>query len=64
MRALVIGGTRFLGRHTVLSLLEHDYDVTILNRGNMITRSQTQTPSHIFVPIETITALSEKRVTV
>lgn len=32
-RALVIGGTRFIGRHTVDELLEHDYDVTIFNRG-------------------------------
>lgn len=33
-RALVIGGTRFIGRHTVDELLEHDYDVTLFNRGN------------------------------
>ena len=32
-RALVIGGTRFIGRHTVNELLTHDYDVTIFNRG-------------------------------
>ncbi|USZ72063.1 NAD-dependent epimerase/dehydratase family protein [Natronosalvus halobius] len=32
--ALVIGGTRFIGRHLVTDLLEHDYDVTIFNRGN------------------------------
>jgi len=31
---LVIGGTRFIGRHLVEELLAHDYDVTILNRGN------------------------------
>ncbi|SEO38666.1 Nucleoside-diphosphate-sugar epimerase [Halogranum amylolyticum] len=31
--ALVIGGTRFIGRHTVDELLAHDYDVTIFNRG-------------------------------
>ncbi|ELY89104.1 NAD-dependent epimerase/dehydratase [Natrialba hulunbeirensis JCM 10989] len=31
--ALVIGGTRFIGRHLVSDLLEHDYDVTLLNRG-------------------------------
>ncbi|QSX00021.1 NAD-dependent epimerase/dehydratase family protein [Haloterrigena alkaliphila] len=31
--ALVIGGTRFIGRHLVEELLEHSYDVTILNRG-------------------------------
>ena len=34
MRALVIGGTRFIGRHLVTELLAHDYDVTIFNRGN------------------------------
>ncbi|WP_267642643.1 NAD-dependent epimerase/dehydratase family protein [Haloarchaeobius amylolyticus] len=32
--AMVIGGTRFIGRHTVSELLEHDYEVTIFNRGN------------------------------
>ncbi|GAB6878981.1 SDR family oxidoreductase [Halorubrum gandharaense] len=32
--ALVIGGTRFIGRHVVEDLLEHGYDVGMLNRGN------------------------------
>ncbi len=32
--ALVIGGTRFIGRHLVEELLDHDYDVTLFNRGN------------------------------
>lgn len=32
--ALVIGGTRFIGRHTVEELLNHDYEVTIFNRAN------------------------------
>ncbi|MFC6716828.1 NAD-dependent epimerase/dehydratase family protein [Natrialbaceae archaeon GCM10025810] len=32
--ALVIGGTRFIGRHLVEELLAHDYDVTIFTRGN------------------------------
>lgn len=31
--ALVVGGTRFVGRHTVSELLEHDYRVTTLTRG-------------------------------
>ncbi|EMA41029.1 NAD-dependent epimerase/dehydratase family protein [Halobiforma nitratireducens] len=31
--ALVIGGTRFIGRHLVDELLRHDYDVTLFNRG-------------------------------
>ncbi|WP_135825549.1 NAD-dependent epimerase/dehydratase family protein [Halorussus ruber] len=32
--ALVVGGTRFIGRHLVSELLDHGYDVTIFNRGN------------------------------
>jgi nucleoside-diphosphate-sugar epimerase len=32
-RALVIGGTRFIGRHLVEELLAHDYEVTLFNRG-------------------------------
>lgn len=32
--ALVIGGTGFIGRHTVENLLDHDYDVTSLSRSN------------------------------
>jgi 2'-hydroxyisoflavone reductase len=32
-RALVVGGTRFVGRHAVAELLDHDYDVTMFNRG-------------------------------
>ncbi|UIP00674.1 NAD-dependent epimerase/dehydratase family protein [Halobaculum sp. CBA1158] len=32
--ALVIGGTRFIGRHVVDDLLDHGYEVTIFNRGN------------------------------
>ncbi|USZ69016.1 NAD-dependent epimerase/dehydratase family protein [Halorussus salilacus] len=32
--ALVIGGTRFIGRHLVSELLDHGYDVTTFNRGN------------------------------
>jgi hypothetical protein len=30
---LIIGGTRFIGRHTVAELLDHDYEVTLFNRG-------------------------------
>lgn len=33
-KALVIGGTRFIGRHLVTELRSHDYDVTMFNRGN------------------------------
>ena len=32
--ALVVGGTRFIGRHTVEELLAHEYEVAIFNRGN------------------------------
>lgn len=32
--ALVIGGTRFIGRHLVTDLLDDGYDVTFFNRGN------------------------------
>ncbi|WP_122090774.1 NAD-dependent epimerase/dehydratase family protein [Halalkalicoccus subterraneus] len=32
--ALVVGGTRFIGRYTVTELLEHGYEVTLFNRGN------------------------------
>ncbi|MFB6189140.1 MAG: NAD-dependent epimerase/dehydratase family protein [Halapricum sp.] len=30
---LLIGGTRFIGRHTVREFREHGYDVTLANRG-------------------------------
>jgi len=33
-QALVVGGTRFIGRHTVETFLEVGYDVTVFNRGN------------------------------
>jgi 2'-hydroxyisoflavone reductase len=33
MRILVLGGTRFLGRHVVGSALERGHDVTLFNRG-------------------------------
>jgi nucleoside-diphosphate-sugar epimerase len=36
--ALVVGGTRFIGRHTVSDLLDHDYGVTTF------TRSETGNP--------------------
>ncbi|MFC4405668.1 NAD-dependent epimerase/dehydratase family protein [Haloarchaeobius iranensis] len=31
--ALIIGGTRFIGRHTVAEFLDHGYEVTVFNRG-------------------------------
>jgi 2'-hydroxyisoflavone reductase len=33
MRILIIGGTRFLGRHLVEAALDHSHDVTLFNRG-------------------------------
>ena len=33
MRILVIGGTRFLGRHLVEAALERGHDITLFNRG-------------------------------
>jgi nucleoside-diphosphate-sugar epimerase len=33
MRILVLGGTKFLGRHTVEAALERGHDVTLFNRG-------------------------------
>lgn len=35
MRALVIGGNRFLGKQLVNELLKHGFEVTTLNRGNL-----------------------------
>lgn len=32
--ALLIGGTGFIGRHTVEELLAHSYDVTTMARGD------------------------------
>jgi nucleoside-diphosphate-sugar epimerase len=31
---MIVGGTRFIGRHTVRELLDNDYAVTVFNRGN------------------------------
>lgn len=33
MKVLVIGGTQFVGRHTVETLLDHGHEVTVVNRG-------------------------------
>jgi len=33
MKVLVLGGTRFLGRHLVQALLARDHEVTLFNRG-------------------------------
>src|SRR6476620_9435371 len=34
MKILIIGGTRFLGRHLVTAALDRNHDVTLFNRGN------------------------------
>ena len=46
MRILIIGGTRFLGRHLVEAALDHRHDVTLFNRG--------KTNPDLFPEIETI----------
>ncbi len=33
MRVLVVGGTRFIGRHTVAELLRRDHEVAVFHRG-------------------------------
>jgi 2'-hydroxyisoflavone reductase len=33
MRILILGGTQFLGRHTVDAALARGHDVTLFNRG-------------------------------
>src|ERR1700752_151403 len=43
MKLLIIGGTRFLGRHLVTSALAGGHEVTLFNRGN----SSTQTPADV-----------------
>lgn len=34
MKLLIIGGTRFLGRHLMIAALARDHEVTLFNRGN------------------------------
>jgi nucleoside-diphosphate-sugar epimerase len=40
MKALVLGGSQFVGLHTVRELVARGYDVTVLNRG----KTKTQLP--------------------
>lgn len=45
--ALIIGGTRFIGRHLVHELLDAGYEVTLFNRGNHDNPfSETEDVSH------------------
>ena len=54
MRILIIGGTRFLGRHLVESALAHSHDVTLFNRG--------KSNPGLFPQLETILGDREKDV--
>jgi nucleoside-diphosphate-sugar epimerase len=54
MRILIIGGTRFLGRHLVESALAHSHDVTLFNRG--------KSNPDLFPQLETILGDREKDV--
>ena len=54
MRILIIGGTRFLGRHLVESALERSHEVTLFNRG--------KTNPDLFPQLETILGDREKDV--
>lgn len=44
VRALVIGGTGFVGRHTVADLHDHGYDVTAMSRGSHGYRFENGSP--------------------
>jgi 2'-hydroxyisoflavone reductase len=46
MNLLILGGTRFLGRHIVASALERGHAVTLFNRG--------RTNPHLFPDVETL----------
>ena len=54
MRILIIGGTRFLGRHLVDAALARFHEVTLFNRG--------QSNPHLFPQLETILGDREKDV--
>jgi 2'-hydroxyisoflavone reductase len=54
MRILIIGGTRFLGRHLVEAALERSHDVTLFNRG--------KSNPDLFPRLETILGDREKDV--
>src|SRR4029079_3550253 len=43
MDILIIGGTRFLGRHLVTAALARNHDVTLFNRGNNSTQADVET---------------------
>ena len=43
MKLLIIGGTRFLGRHLVTTALARGHEVTLFNRGNYSTQTAVET---------------------
>jgi nucleoside-diphosphate-sugar epimerase len=43
MKLLIIGGTRFLGRHLVTAALARDHEVTLFNRGNYSLQADVET---------------------
>lgn len=43
MKLLIIGGTRFLGRHLLTAALARDHEITLFNRGN----HSTQVPADV-----------------
>ena len=43
MKILIIGGTRFLGRHLVTAALARYHEVTLFNRGNHSTEADVET---------------------
>ena len=43
MKLLILGGTRFVGRHLVTAALAHDHEVTLFNRG----QHQSATPGEV-----------------
>jgi len=45
MKLLILGGTRFLGRHLVTAALARDHEVTLFNRGRHSSEALTQVES-------------------
>ena len=43
MKILIIGGTRFLGRHLVTAALDRGHHVTLFNRGNYSIQADVET---------------------
>ncbi|HKY42526.1 MAG TPA: NAD-dependent epimerase/dehydratase family protein [Pyrinomonadaceae bacterium] len=43
MKLLIIGGTRFFGRHLVTAALERDHEITLFNRGTHSSETNVET---------------------